>query len=94
MCIKYFTTLAVPISFTELATDEYKTPKAMIEAEEFEQKMLRDVLRFKVYRETLYEAIDKSGKVMPERKLRDLILAYGTMKSREVDLYQLLSEFE
>jgi len=111
MCIKYFTTLSVPVSFAELATDEYKTGKALIQAEEFEQKMLRDVLRFKVYRETLYENIDKlvNGDIangddkledtndkeriiMDERKIRDLILAYGTMKSREIKLSDLLKE--
>ena len=98
MCIKYFTTLSAPISFTELATDEYKTPKAMIEAEDFEQRMLRDVLRFKIYRETLYEAIDKTCdengqmKILSERNIRDLILAYGTLKSREIGLYELLDE--
>ena len=92
MCIKYFTSLGIPISFTELATDEYKTPKAMIQAEEFEQKMLRDVLRFKIYRETIYECIDKRGEVMSERNIRDLILAYGTLGSRETKLSELLDE--
>lgn len=83
MCIKYFTALSIPISFEELATDEYKTPRALIEAEEFEQKMLRDVLRFKIYRETIYEIGDKKGIKLTENQIRDILLAYGTSSSEE-----------
>lgn len=91
MSIKYFTTLSVPIPFTELTTDEYKTPKALFLAEDFEQKMLRDVLRFKVYRQTIYEVSEEK---LSENKIRDLLLAYGTTKSLEdVTVDELLHIF-
>ncbi len=81
MCIKYFTSLVIPISFNELATDEFKTSRALIEAEEFEQKMLRDVLAFKVYRETIYEAADRKEIKLSEDKIRDVLYEYGIVKS-------------
>jgi serine/threonine protein kinase len=92
MCIKYFTALTIPISFDELATDDYKTPRALIEAEEFEQKMLRDVLKFKVYRETIYEAADKKGKKLNEHQIRDILLEYGTTSSKDNVTPSLLFE--
>ncbi len=76
MCIKYFTTLHIPISFTDLATEAYKTEKAMIEAEEFEKTMLRDVLKYTVYRDTIYELSPKEN----EEQIRDLLDAYGNMR--------------
>ena len=92
ICIKYFTTLNAPISFLDLATAEYKTPKAMIEAEEFEKRMLRDVLKFKIFRETVFECNDRRGIILSELKIRDLLYHYGTSSSiRDVKLSDLLS---
>jgi len=83
ICIKYFTTLSIPISFEDLATEEYKTYKALIEAEEFEQKILKDVVEFKMYRETIYEAADRLDINLDEYKTRDLLLAYGTCETKK-----------
>lgn len=88
--IKYFTTLHVPISFTELASDNYKTGKAMIEAEEFEKKMLGEVLKFNVYRETVYEKSCKIKKeLLTETEIRDLLDKYGNVAT---DTNLLVSE--
>ncbi len=93
ICIKYFTTLNAPISFLDLATAEYKTAKALIEAEEFEKKMLRDVLKFKIFRETLFECNDRKGVILSELQIRDLLYHYGTCPSlRDVILSDLLAE--
>ena len=81
MSIKYFTTLSSPIPFGELATEDYKTPEAMVEAEEFEQKMLKEILKFKIYRETVFEAADRFDKTLDDYQVRDLLLAYGTSSS-------------
>ena len=95
ICIKYFTTLNAPISFMDLATAEYKTPKALVEAEEFEKKMLRDVLVFKIYRETVYECNDRRGVKLTELQVRDILYLYGTSPSlKDVKLSDLLSKFE
>ena len=80
MCIKYFTTLHIPISFTELASDLYKTPKALIEAEEFEKKMLDEVLHSAVYRNTVYEMASQEEKAIPnEYKVRDILVKYANI---------------
>lgn len=79
--IKYFTTLHVPISFTELATENYKTPKAMLEAEEFEKKMIGEVLKFTIYRDTCYEKGVKIKGSMNEVDIRDLLDKYGNIPS-------------
>ena len=91
MSIKYFTTLSIPISFSDLVSDSYKTEKALIEAEEFEKVMLRDVLRFKVFRETIYEVANIE---LDEYKIRDLVLLYGELSSKkDITPSELLQEF-
>ncbi len=87
MCIKYYTTLHTPISFTELATDNYKTPKAMIEAEEFEKKMLRDVLKLRVHCETIYDiGTNINELILDEYQTRDLLDRYGNIRSHYTNI--------
>lgn len=94
MSIKYFTTLSIPISFEELATEEYKTYEAMLKAEEFEKKMIRDVLSFKIYRETVYESADRLDRKLDEYQIRDLLVAYGICEDKDgVKPSGLLQEF-
>jgi len=82
IAIKYFTTLHVPISFSELATDSYKTDKAMLEAEEFEKKMIGEVLKFAIYRDTCYEKASKIlDKALSETEIRDLLDKYGNIQA-------------
>ena len=97
MAIKYFTTLHIPISFHELASDNYKTEKAMIEAEEFEKEMLRDVLKYDLYRDTVYEiSCEKKGERIDEYETRDLLSLYGNIKQDYFDIgvVELLSSLE
>lgn len=87
MCIKYFTTLHIPISFKELATDDYKTERAMIKAEEFEKKMLRDVLKLKIHRDSVYDvATNINGIPLDEYQTRDLLDRYGNIRSHYKDI--------
>jgi serine/threonine protein kinase len=85
MCIKYFSTLSLPIPFQELTTEEYKNEKALEEAENFEKFMLQHVLRFKVYRETIYETIDRNEElgILDDHKIRDLLFSYGTSNEKK-----------
>lgn len=94
MAIKYYTTLSAPISFSDLATEEYKTTKALIEAEEFEKKMMRDILKFKIYRETIYEAADRKNMKLTELQVRDLLLHYGNCPTvSNIQVTELLTQF-
>ena len=82
MCIKYFTTLHIPISFAELATDDYKTEKAMLEAEEFEKRMLNEVLQLKVHRNTIYDlGCNINGNPLDEYQTCDLLDRYGNIRN-------------
>lgn len=80
MSIKYFTTLHIPISFGELATDNYKTEKAMIEAEEFEKKLIGEILNFDIYRKTVFEEAERiNGGPLDEFQTRDLLGKYSNI---------------
>ena len=80
VCIKYFATLLIPISFGELAGDAYKTSKATYAAEEFEKKLIQDVLKFCIYRPTVYEIADKYGLALDEPSIKHLLRIYGQLE--------------
>lgn len=87
MCIKYYTTLKVPISFEMLATDNYKTMKAMAEAEQFEKKMLKDVLKFRIKRKTIYdEACEQKNAILDEYETRNLLGNYGNVSKHYISV--------
>ena len=91
--IKYFSTLNIPISYSELATDSYKTPEAMLVAERFELTLIRDILKYAIYRPTLYEIADVYADILDEKAIRDLLMVYGSLTSFSGlgvdDLYRL-----
>ena len=58
MAIKYFSALTTPISFEELIPAKLRSTKTLIEAEDFEQKMMEHVLKYKIYRPTVFETLD------------------------------------
>lgn len=91
--IKYFTTLNIPISYSELATDNYKTQEAMLAAERFELILIRDILKYVIYRPTLYEIADIYTDILDEKTIRDLLMVYGSITSFSGlgvdDLYRL-----
>ena len=82
ICVKYFTTLHIPISFTDLVSTTYKTSKALMIAEDFEKKIL-NIVRYKVYRETVFEAADKFNDKLDEYKIRDMLSRYGKLTTIE-----------
>ena len=54
----------------------------MLEAEEFEKKMLRDVLDLVLYRETVYDvASNVNGVALDEYQTRDLLDRYGNIRN-------------
>ena len=87
LCIKYYTTLNTPISFQELATENYRTTEAILEAEEFEKNLLRNVLKLKIQRTTIYEVgNDLSDMPLNEHQTRDLLSRYGNIKNHQNDI--------
>lgn len=91
--IKYFNTLSVPSSYENIFEEKYITSKALIEAEKFEQKLLYETFRFRVYRETIFEAADRIPLTLDEYQVRDIIEKYGGICSKEdITPTQLLQE--
>ena len=79
--------------YEELVTDNYKTSTALIKAEEFEKKLLKNIFRFHIYRETIYEAADRIDLKLDEYKIRDLLLGYGTHDNiTDIDPLSLLNK--
>ena len=59
IAVKYFIVLEVPLSYDDLVKGPFRDPNNMREAENFEKVLIREVLKYKIYRPTLYEAADK-----------------------------------
>lgn len=91
--IKYFLTLETPISFKELASKDYQTKQAMAKAEDFESFLIRNVLKYHIYRETVYEVADRNNDELTDNDIKDLLLIFGKVSSYEgitaLKLYEL-----
>jgi len=104
IAIKYFSTLIIPIPFVDLineivgfgdnASDKqiYKSKKALLQAEQFEKLLLREVLKFQTYRETVFEMADRENKKLTENNIRDLLLNYGISESKEMPVLEMFKE--
>lgn len=79
--IKYFSTMTVPIAFPQLLPPEYKSVQMLQEAEAFEKLLVRDVLEYNIYRETVYEAGDYYDHVLTEEEVGRLLLVYTCITS-------------
>lgn len=55
MAIKYFTSSEIPISFNDLPSNKFTSPKFLKEAEQFEIELIRDILLFNIYNDTPYD---------------------------------------
>jgi len=73
---KYFISLISPISYKKMVPDNFKTQKALEIAEEFEQYLIKDVLKLTIYRETIYEAADYYNTKIDDKKIENLIKVY------------------
>jgi serine/threonine protein kinase len=77
LCIKYFTTIHHPVSFTAIVPPEYRTPESLIIAEQFESSFVVHCLDYEIYRDTVYEIADKKSDYLSETNIRDLIMIYS-----------------
>ena len=77
LCVKYFSSIHHPIPFNDVVTEKYRTPKALLEAEQFEGGFIMNCLQYNIYRPTVYEAADQFGDKLGEEEIRDLIVLYS-----------------
>ena len=92
--MKYFTTMHPPISYNDLVTAPYKTSKAIKEAEEFEMILITTILRNRIYRPTILEAVDDFDMKLDPDQTAMLLNYYGRLKnSHEYTYHDLLVKF-
>ena len=93
LCIKYFSSIHVPISYDTIVAEQYRTKEAKIIAEQFEGGFIKNCLEYDIYRPTVYEAADDFNDKLEDTDIRDLIILYSMnttfsgMKASELYLY-------
>lgn len=81
LAIKYYTSIQYAISFTDIVADEFKTPEALLIAEEFESSFIKNCLEYNIYRPTVYEIVDMHDDHLVDVNIRDLIILYSMNKT-------------
>ncbi len=71
--IKYFSSLQDPVSFTDVAGEKYRSPECLYLVENYESKILSDVLKYDYYHPTIYDMICRS-RVPDDMELYALLL--------------------
>lgn len=81
IAIKYYSIMNMCDSFSYIAGKKYNTQEYLRKGMELERKILDEVLDFKVYRKTIYEAADELGERLTlhvVQKLFEMILCHPT----------------
>lgn len=78
---KYIITMHFPVEWKTFAPSIYGTPDIMKLAENFELGLLKDILKYKVYRHTLLEISDEFGKTYDDDFVADLLRKYTRITS-------------
>jgi len=76
LSIKYFTSLTVPPSFSEILPTKYRSDANKILSEDFERELLTKVLDKGIYRGTLYECSDEFKDVLDDLDVGELLNFY------------------
>lgn len=77
LCVKYFTSVQLNLSFEEIMPNNFHSPEAKIIAEQFEAVFIKDILQYQIYRPTIYEAADIFGDILSSSDIADLLLMYA-----------------
>jgi serine/threonine protein kinase len=92
LCIKYFSSIHLPISYENIVSEEYRTQEAKLIAEQFEGGFIKNCLEYNIYRPTVYEAADESGDKLEDTDIRNLIVLYSMSNKfsgmKPTELYQ------
>ena len=77
LCLKYFSSIQYPFTYDSIVAKEYRTPDAMLIAEQFESAFIKNCLEYNIYRPTIYEAADDFKDRLDDSDIRDLIILYS-----------------
>lgn len=98
VAIKYFTTMTIPVSFTELIQSisilDNPTKIQHTIAEDFERHLIVDICDFNIYRPTIYEIASFYGQQLSQPDIHHLLSRYGqlsSIKTTNKELYLNLS---
>ena len=96
LSIKYFLTLPKPCEFKDLLSEKFtlssKLGTYLKSAEEFEWHLISNVLKYNIYRPTVYEACDFFNVKLDENKITELLTSYCTYHpENEVNLFDYLA---
>jgi len=75
--IKYFRVLQIPVPYSHVAATEYRDTRGMIKAEEFEKYIIGNVLRYKIYRPTIY---DCAAHKLSDTEVKNLLVTIADTK--------------
>ena len=76
ICIKYFSSIHYPISFSEIVQEEYLTTTCLKMVEQFEGGLIKNCFAFDVYHETLYEAADYYNDKLTDDDIKNLLYMF------------------
>ena len=93
LSMKLFTTCRIYISFEDIVSPEYRTEYYLKIAESFERELIQRILKYKLYRNTVFEAADELGLVLHEIQIRDLLLAHGDTDSIQDTPINLIKKY-
>lgn len=81
IAVKYYSVMNESPEFSSIAGKTYTTPEYMKKGLELELKILEDILEYKVFRKTVYEALDETGERLTMgmiQSLFEMILCHPT----------------
>jgi len=75
--IKYFRVLQIAVPYSHVAATEYRDTRCMIKAEEFEKYIVSNVLKYKIYRPTIYDCAHRE---LSDTEVKKLLITIGDVK--------------
>lgn len=75
--IKYFSSIHSATTFEEVIPIHMSTEQARVMAGQFETNLIKDCLRYDIYRPTVYEAADCYSEILDGNGIRDLVVLYA-----------------
>ena len=70
-----------PVEWSKFTAAEFTNTKMMMEAEEFEVLLIKDVTKYTLYRDTLFEIPKQYGHKLTEELVNTLLQKYGALPS-------------
>ena len=77
---KYYSTMTCPFDWDSFSPKEFQKESNKRIAEQFETVLVRDVLNYSIYRDTLFEIPEQYGKQVNDKEIRKLLYGYWAIR--------------